>query len=92
MLSAFENLVHPYPERVPPIPPKKFLAFLWACSHGLRRYILAMTLLTAAIGAFEALLYSMLGNVVDWLSAVPNLPTSANLRTPAHEAERTSTC
>ncbi len=70
MLSAFENLVHPYPERVPPIPPKKFLAFLWACSHGLRRYILAMTVLTATIGAFEALLFSMLGNVVDWLSQV----------------------
>ena len=71
MLSAFENLVHPYPERVPAIPPKKFMAFLWACTHGLRRYILAMTLLTAMIGAFEALLFSMLGNVVDWLAAVP---------------------
>ena len=71
MLTAFENLVHPYPERAPPIPPKNFLAFLWACTHGLRRYILAMTLLTAMIGAFEALLFSMLGNVVDWLSKVP---------------------
>ena len=71
MLSAFEKLVHPYPDRVPAIPPKRFLSFLWACTIGLRRYILAMTLLTAAIGAFEALLYSMLGNVVDWLAAVP---------------------
>ena len=26
---------------------------------------------TALIGAFEALLFSMLGNVVDWLSHVP---------------------
>ena len=71
MLSAFERLVDPYPDRVPPIPPKRFLAFLWACTHGMRRYILAMTLLTASIGAFEALLFSMLGNVVDWLAAVP---------------------
>ena len=69
MLTAFENLVHPYPEVVPPIPPKKFLPFLWSCTLGLRRYILAMTLFTAAIGVFEALLFSMLGNVVDWLSA-----------------------
>ena len=69
MLSAFENLVHPYPDLAPPIPPKKFLPFLWSCTKGLRRYILAMTVLTAAIGVFEALLFSMLGNVVDWLSA-----------------------
>jgi ATP-binding cassette, subfamily B, multidrug efflux pump len=30
-----------------------------------------MTVFTAAIGVFEALLFSMLGNVVDWLGAVP---------------------
>ena len=43
MLRAFERLVHPYPEGAPTIPPKTFLAFLWACTLGLRRYILAMT-------------------------------------------------
>jgi ATP-binding cassette subfamily B multidrug efflux pump len=30
-----------------------------------------MTILTAAIGAFEALLFAMLGKVVEWLSHVP---------------------
>ncbi len=70
MLRLFEKLVHPYPDAVPAPPPKGFLAFLWACTPGLRRYLLAMTLFTAAIGAFEALLYSMLGRVVDWLSRV----------------------
>ena len=30
-----------------------------------------MTALTATIGAFEALLFSMLGSIVDWLSQVP---------------------
>ena len=70
MLRAFEKLVHPYPDAVPPIPPTQFLAFLWACTRGLRGYILAMTLLTASIGAFEALLFSMLGHVVDWLGQV----------------------
>ena len=34
---------------------------------GLRPYIAGMTLLTAIIGAFEALLFAMLGRVVDWL-------------------------
>jgi ATP-binding cassette, subfamily B, multidrug efflux pump len=71
VLKAFENLLHPYPDAVPATPPKSLLAFLWACTQGLRRYILAMTLLTACIGVFEALLFSMLGNVVDWLGAVP---------------------
>jgi ATP-binding cassette subfamily B multidrug efflux pump len=66
----FENRVTPYPESAPEAPPKNFFAFLWACSAGLRPYILAMTLCTAVIGAFEALLFAMLGRVVDWLAAV----------------------
>ncbi len=67
MLKAFESLVHPYPESAPSSPPRGFLAFLWRCTAGLRPFIFAMTLLTAMIGVFEAMLFSMLGNVVDWL-------------------------
>ena len=67
MLKAFENLVHPYPDTVPQPPPMAFFAFLWSCTRGLRPYIAAMTVLTALIGVFEAMLFSMLGNVVDWL-------------------------
>jgi len=70
VFAAFEKLVHPYPDADPRVPPKGFFAFLWDCSHGMRRYIAAMTLLTAAIAAFEALLFAMLGNIVDWLSTV----------------------
>jgi ATP-binding cassette subfamily B multidrug efflux pump len=66
----FENLVSPYPDAAPVAPPQGFFAFLWACSAGLRPYILAMTLCTAVIGAFEALLFAMLGRIVDWLSGV----------------------
>ena len=65
MLLWFERLVDPFPDAPPATPPRGFLAFLWACSSGLRKYLLAMTLLTAAIGAFEALLFSMLGRIVD---------------------------
>ena len=68
--SVFEKWVSPYPESAPVTPPKGFFAFLWVCSQGVRRYVLAMTLLTATIGAFEALLFSMLGQIVDWLSQV----------------------
>jgi ABC-type multidrug transport system, ATPase and permease components len=36
----------------------------------MRPFILGMMLLTATIGAFEALLFAMLGKVVDWLAEV----------------------
>jgi ATP-binding cassette, subfamily B, multidrug efflux pump len=69
LFAAFEKLVHPYPDTAPATPPKGFGSFLWACTEGMRGYIVLMTLLTAAIGAFEALLFSMLGSIVDWLAA-----------------------
>ena len=40
-------------------------------------FILGMMLLTATIGAFEALLFAMLGKVVDWLAAVEPARASA---------------
>ena len=70
MFAFFERLIDPYPEATPITPPRGFFAFLWACSQGLRKYLLATTLLTAVIGAFEALLFAMLGGIVDWLSKV----------------------
>jgi len=70
VFAFFERLVDPYPEATPATPPRGFFAFLWACSKGLRKYLLATTLLTAVIGAFEAILFSFLGSIVDWLSKV----------------------
>jgi ATP-binding cassette subfamily B multidrug efflux pump len=63
----FEQLLHPYPAAEPALPPNRFLAFLWACTSGTRGLIAAMALLTAAMSAFEALLFAMLGRIVDWL-------------------------
>ncbi|MDP1901061.1 MAG: ABC transporter ATP-binding protein [Rubrivivax sp.] len=70
MFQRFERLVHPYPDALPPPPPKQFFAFLWECTKGLRRYLLLVTLFTAAIGAFEALLFGMMAHVVDVLGRV----------------------
>ena len=70
MLRWFENLLYPYKEERPATPPTGFVAFIWACTKGARRYIVAMTLLTALTGAFEALLFAMMGRVVDWLAKV----------------------
>ncbi len=71
MLRWFESLVHPYDDAAPKPPPRGFLAFIWAGTVGARRYVLALTLLTAVVGAFEALLFAMMGRIVDWLSKVP---------------------
>ena len=71
MFGHFEKLVHPYPDAEPASPPRGFVAFVWSCTQGLRPFIVGMALLTALIGAFEALLFSMLGRIVDWLGAVP---------------------
>ncbi len=70
MFAKFERLVHPYPDALPPPPPKQFFAFLWSCSKGMRPYLVAMTCLTACIGAFEAILFSMMAHVVDLLAKV----------------------
>lgn len=71
MWRWFERRVDPYPEQPMAVPPKQFAAFIWNSSQGLRPYIFGMTLCTALIGAFEALLFAMMGKVVDWLSNVP---------------------
>jgi ATP-binding cassette, subfamily B, multidrug efflux pump len=71
VFAAFERLVDPYPDEPPRPPPQGLFPFLWAAVAGTRRYIAAMTLFTAAIGAFEALLFAMMGRIVDWLGAVP---------------------
>ena len=68
MLRWFERLLHPYPPAEPAPPPRGVLAFIWACTFGARRHVLLMMGVTAAIGAFEALLFAFLGRIVDWLS------------------------
>ena len=70
MLSLFERLVDPFPDAPPARPPHAFYAFLWAATKGLRPWLVALTVLSAGIGVFEAWLFSVLGNVVDWLARV----------------------
>jgi ATP-binding cassette subfamily B multidrug efflux pump len=70
VFRRFERLVETYPDAKPAIPPRSFFAFLWQCTEGLRPYIFTMTLCTAVIGAFEAMLFAMLGKLVDLLASV----------------------
>jgi len=71
LFRFFEKLVAAYPDGPVPVLPTRFFAFLWTCARGMRRYIAAMTIFTAATGAFEALLFGFLGRIVDWLAKVP---------------------
>jgi ATP-binding cassette, subfamily B, multidrug efflux pump len=72
LISRFERLVDPYPEAAPAARPDAlptgFFAFLWRCADGLRRHLFVVTLFTAGIAAAEALLFSLMARLVDWLA------------------------
>src|SRR5687768_7855588 len=71
MFSYFEKMVYPYPDSTDRIPPKGFFPFMWEATDGVRPHLIAMTLLTAAIGAFEAIWFAILSIIVDWLNNTP---------------------
>ena len=71
LFQRFESLIAAYPDALPPPPPQRFLAFVWECTRGLRGMLLALTLTSALIGGFEAVLFSMMAYVLDLLAATP---------------------
>ena len=68
MFNWFESRIDPYPKDNHTPPNSSLFAFIWACLDGMRGWVVAMVLLTALIGAFEAYLFNMMGKVVDWLT------------------------
>ena len=70
LFQFFEARVSPFPPEHLAQLPHRFWPFVWACTYGMRRYIFWMTLLTACIGSFEALLFALMGKVVDRLTAI----------------------
>ncbi len=73
LVARFERLVDPYPDTPDTAggpPPARFFAFLWRCADGVRPHLLAVTLFTAGIAAAEALLFSLMASLVDWLAGV----------------------
>lgn len=50
-----------------PLPRDGLLRFLWACTKGLRGWLLLFMILSAGIGVYEAMLFAWIGNLVDWL-------------------------
>ena len=63
----FESRIEPYPDDTPSTPPKGILRFMWASSHGTRRWIFALAAVNAGTGVMDALLFQFMGKLVDWL-------------------------
>ncbi|MBS1174970.1 MAG: putative multidrug export ATP-binding/permease protein [Burkholderiaceae bacterium] len=64
----FESRINPYPDTDPTPPQAGLLPFILSCTQGLRGWIFLLMFLTAGIGAFEAYLFQMMGQLVDWLT------------------------
>lgn len=71
MFKLFEQFVNPFAESRVPTPSQNLWQFAWGCTKGFRSYLAGMTIFTALIAAFEALLFAMMGGLVNWLSRVP---------------------
>lgn len=71
MFRFFENRIPPYPAAEPQQPPAGFAAFLWACTRGTRGWIVLLTLTSAALSIYEAFLFAVMSQVVDWLATTP---------------------
>ncbi len=69
MYSWFERRLPTFPLEEPATPPNGFFSFVWACTQGARGWILLIALTSAALAAYEAALFAMMGRVVDWLSS-----------------------
>jgi ATP-binding cassette subfamily B multidrug efflux pump len=67
LFRFFESRLPPFPESPMPLPRDGLLRFLWACTKGLRGWLLLFMILSAGIGVYEAMLFAWIGNLVDWL-------------------------
>ena len=68
MYSFFENLLKPFPPELPAKPPANLFAFCVHYTRGVWSWIFLMSFLVAIVAAIEVMLFSFLGNVIDWLA------------------------
>lgn len=68
MLNFFERLINPFPPEHPTQPPDGPFQFCRHYIRGIERYLVIMAILTIAVAVGEAMLYGVLGTIIDWLS------------------------
>jgi ATP-binding cassette subfamily B multidrug efflux pump len=68
MFSWFEKRINPYPANDAVLPPKGLFAFCWHYSRHASPWLLMGTILVAFIAVGEVLLYSFMGDIVDFLT------------------------
>lgn len=63
----FERRINPYPDEA--LVPKKITLFHFvkACARGSGLWLLVLVLLNAGLGVFEAVLFQLMGLIIDWL-------------------------
>ena len=68
-LGWFERRIEPFPETPLPVQPAMgVLSFIRACARGSGFWLLALVLFNAALGVFEAVLFQLMGILVDWMN------------------------
>jgi ATP-binding cassette subfamily B multidrug efflux pump len=68
MFKFFEKLVNPFPLDILNVGKATLPMFIWNCIKGMKRYILAMSILTAVIASIEAGLYLIVGLIINNMS------------------------
>lgn len=69
VLKFFERLIEPFPEPPLTTPPQGLVQFCRHYTKGLEMPLLAMSGVTMAVAILEVMLFSFMGQVIDWLSA-----------------------
>jgi len=68
MFDFFERLINPYPPEHPTEPPKGLYQFCRHYIRGIEFALILLAILTTCLAISEAMLYGVLGQLVDWLA------------------------
>lgn len=68
MFGFFERLIDPYPPEHPSEPPEGLFQFCRHYVRGIEIHLVILAILTTCLAISEAMLYGVLGQLVDWLA------------------------
>ncbi|MBX3615894.1 ABC transporter ATP-binding protein [Nitrosomonas sp.] len=68
MFGFFERLINPYPPEHPTEPPRGLYQFCRHYIRGIELHLVVLAVLTTLLAISEAMLYSVVGQMVDWLA------------------------